>query len=206
MLLRIACLLGCLTAISGCRFVEPGAGSTTVRDVDFEREDLNALLDELERAWKAGDQVGDWVATREQTKTVLDARDWRSAAGHLYALRSSTSARHAPLWLLSRPSYLIAGDSLEQDDYASSCLFIPLAILLTPIDAVQLLFQVPYKTYVDWKVTDAEVQTALEDLARARALGFDRDHLQVHMKYGNPLHLDRIGYDLPDVGSDSDGE
>jgi hypothetical protein len=74
-----------------------------------------------------------------------------------------------------------------------------MGVVFIPIDLIQLPFQLPYRAYQHLRVTDEELEAALEALARARAFGFDRDYHSTGDMFFVPRHLDRIGYELPAV-------
>ena len=183
-----------LPAIQGCHFVRPGGGRTRLYSQEYTVAALDKLIASAREAERQGVALREWSASNDYF-----GADWRETLAQLYALRSTCTVGHTPIVAVTAIPLLMGVELWRggASEKIGGTLWIVCSPVFLPVDVVQLPVQLCVKTAWHLSVSDEEIETALEDLAAARALGFDAEHHPTGEIFFRTLPLDRIGYEEP---------
>jgi hypothetical protein len=182
-----AAVLAVLSA-GGCRFLAKGSP---------EREaQWTAMIADLQVAKERGDSVELWLRRQKEPFLFQAVQTYDEALGRLYVERSISKVGHAPFESVTVDAFR----SLFGGWRRSTSLVVIPALLLGPLfDTVLLPVQLISRPLNHWRVKSEDLRSALEDLARARRLGYLAE--RPPEKHG--FLLDVLGYRLPEVGDAS---
>ena len=180
-----------------------GCGHFLVRDsyscIGFDKygryDDYNAVMlihenpkkrSELKLS-KNGEEIAKW--------TFLDKNFKRNVPPELYAARSACIVRHDPAFAGTRMSVALMSEFTTGENLYLGWIF---PAILTPFAFVWDVVNLPIQAIQTACVSQDDIDAALKDLEKARALGYSNDVVSRGWIAWPATHLDKIGYERSD--------
>jgi hypothetical protein len=186
---RLSILLLVVCAPMSCTFVrypELDEGRAT-------QADLTRLITLAEEACGEGSEVSDWLGTHGDQLMGFQPTTWSEALSSLYARRSASIVRHNPWFSPSGTLFSMWWEAPLGINYlVGGLMVLPFELVVQPV-----AFGVAAGRHAS--VNERDLLRAVDDIERARQLGYESARVDFSGFYGWPtwcsLHLDRVGYD-----------
>ncbi|MGK0352476.1 MAG: hypothetical protein ACJAYX_003161 [Planctomycetota bacterium] len=146
-----------------------------------------------EAARDQGTSVSDWLGKHGDQLIGFHPTTWSDALSSLYARRSASLVRHNPWFSASGTLFAFWWEAPLSVNYlVGGLVVLPFEVVVQPV-------ALGVAAVRDASVCEQDLLRAVDDIERARELGYEPARVEFSGFYGWPswcsLHLDHVGYD-----------